>query len=108
MYTTGYNSGELSVWVLFARTVMNLSFDCGVLRLFNAHQCWFCLWQLRLVLHICSRVGLRCLDLLTRLHPQANGQPMEVLLEALCSAYGFKWTYQRFTGFSELPGTDYV
>lgn len=41
MCTIGSHSGELSVWVLFARTVMNLSFDRGVLCLFNAFQCWF-------------------------------------------------------------------
>ena len=61
---------------------------------------WFYFLQLWLVLYICSRLGLYFADLLTRLHHQANGEPVEDLCETLCYAYGFSWTYQRFTGFS--------
>lgn len=72
------------------------------------HEVFNFLFQLWLVFHIYSRIRVPVSALCPRLHPQANGEPMEDICEALCCPYGFPWTYQRISGFPKLPCTAYV
>lgn len=66
------------------------------------------LFQLRLVLHLYSRICLLGSNLPPRLHKQANGVPMENLCEAFCCSCGFPWPNTRIFGFSQLPCTTHV
>lgn len=65
-------------------------------------------FQLWLVFHICSRICLSVSALYPRLHPKANGKPMEDLCETLCCPYGFTWTHQRVSGLPKLPSATHV
>lgn len=100
MCIIGYNSGKGIILVLFLfwHSISTCLFMCFVNSLF----------QLWLVLHICTRICVSFSDLPPRLHHQANGEPMEDLCEAICCAYGFPWSYQRLPGFSQLSCTAHV
>jgi len=72
-------------------TIVSISILIMLCSNFYAYLFFLLDFQLWLVFHICTRICVLGAYILAGFHPQANGEPMENLLETLCCSYGFSW-----------------